>query len=67
MSERIVVKRLPRGETTPEGAFYARVDGSNVGVDDRAFWPTRADAMRCGVRYLTAKVTALASPAPAER
>lgn len=46
---RIVVKKLPRGETTEQGAYYAQVDGRNVGMPDRPFWRTHEQAKACGI------------------
>ncbi|MDP9787488.1 hypothetical protein J2861_001476 [Agrobacterium tumefaciens] len=52
MKHTIEVKRLPRGEYTLEGAFYAQVDGRNVGDPGRAFWQTRKQAQTCGERFV---------------
>ena len=51
---RIVVKKLPRGEATKQGAYYAQVDGRNVGMPDRPFWRTHEQAKACGVIFLAA-------------
>jgi len=53
MSElKIEVKRLPKGESTEWGAFYAEVDGRAVGAPGRPFWRTRKDAHRCGELFV---------------
>ena len=48
----VTVHRLPEGETTKWGAFYAQVDGRNVGEADRPFWKTRKQAKACGERFV---------------
>lgn len=55
-SGRIKVKTLPHGQTTEEGRFFVKVDGQKVGWGGRAFWPSRAEAIRCGMRNLTNKL-----------
>ncbi|MEF2549990.1 hypothetical protein VQ042_01255 [Aurantimonas sp. A2-1-M11] len=49
---RATAHRLGLGEYTADGAFYARVDGKNIGEDGRAFWPTRSDAQAAADRFL---------------
>jgi hypothetical protein len=48
--QRLKVRKLGLGETTKDGAFYPVIDGQAWGEDGRAFWPTRAEAMRVGIR-----------------
>lgn len=52
MGNEITVHRLPKGETTKWGAFYAQVDGRNVGDPDRPFWKTHKQAKACGDRFI---------------
>lgn len=54
--KRIKIVRLPNGETTDEGCFFARVDGKCVGENGRAFFETYEEALACGVRFLTKKI-----------
>lgn len=52
MKHVVEAMRLPDGETTEWGAFYATVDGRNVGDPDRPFWRTRKQAKACGERFV---------------
>lgn len=49
---KIEVKKLPCGEFTNDGAYYATVDGKPVGMPNRAFWRTREQARACGVIFV---------------
>jgi hypothetical protein len=51
-NHKIEVLRLPSGENTKWGAFYAQVDGRNVGDPDRPFWKTRKQPQACGERFV---------------
>lgn len=51
----IQTHKLPNGEFTDEGAYYATVNGVNVGEYGRAFWPTRAVARMCAERFVLAQ------------
>jgi hypothetical protein len=51
-AERVTVHSLPLGGYTSEGAFYAKVDGKNVGEAGRALFETASDAMACGRRFV---------------
>lgn len=49
----IEVRRLPAGENTKWGAFYAWTKGWPVEDEDgRPFWKTRKQAQKCGERYV---------------
>jgi hypothetical protein len=48
--QRLKVRKLGLGETTLEGSYYPTIDGKAWGENGRAFWPTRAEAMRVGMR-----------------
>lgn len=48
---RIKVKKLPFGETTPDGPYYPTVDGANVGEGGRAFWHTYGEAYAVAKRF----------------
>lgn len=50
---RLQVRKLGLGNFTEDGAFYACVDGKPIGENGRAFWPTRPEAVRVGMRFLT--------------
>ena len=50
---RLKVRKLGLGDYTEEGAFYPVIDGEAFGVPGRSFWPTKAEAMRVGIRILT--------------
>ncbi|NGN45195.1 hypothetical protein G6N74_29515 [Mesorhizobium sp. CGMCC 1.15528] len=52
MAGKIEVMKLPRGEYTKDGAYYATVDGRNIGMPGRAFWETREQANACGVIFV---------------
>lgn len=52
MKHTVEVKRLPAGETTEWGAFYAEVDGRAVGDPGQPFWRTRKQAQACGERFV---------------
>jgi hypothetical protein len=43
-NERIKVKKMPLGEYTSDGCYYAQVDGENIGVNGRTHWETEAAA-----------------------
>lgn len=47
--------KLPNGEFTEEGAYFATVNGKSIGEDGRAFWPTRALARMCAQRFVIAQ------------
>lgn len=51
----IQINKLPNGEFTSDGVYFAVVDGRNVGEAERAFWPTRKLARLCAERYLIAQ------------
>ena len=51
-NDRIKVKRLAFGDTTKDGAYYATVDGKNVGENGRTHWKTESAARDCGFRFL---------------
>ena len=51
----IQINKLPDGEFTSDGAYFAVVDGRNVGEVERAFWPTRKLARLCAERYVIAQ------------
>lgn len=52
MSQIIKVKKLPHEQYTLEGAFYATVNGKNVGEANRAFFHSHAEAKACGERFV---------------
>ena len=52
-SQRLKVRALPFGDSTADGRFYPVIDGDAWGDNGRAFWPTRSEAMRIGIRCLT--------------
>jgi hypothetical protein len=54
MGQQVSVHKLGLNETTVEGAYYAKVNGENVGTDGRAFWNTAAEAEACARRYVLA-------------
>lgn len=49
---RATAQRLGLGDTTPDGAFYPKVDGKPVGENGRAFWPTKEAALAIARRFL---------------
>lgn len=51
MTHKVEVKKLPNGEYTEQGAYYAIVDGRNVGMPGRPFWRTREQAKACGIIF----------------
>lgn len=56
--QRLKVRRLPFGDEAErggirEGAYYPVIDGVAWGENGRSFWPTKADAMRVGMKALT--------------
>lgn len=53
---RVMVRKLPYCVTSPEGRFYAVLDGKKVAERGRLYWHTKPDAFRCGVRFLTARL-----------
>jgi len=53
MKARASAQKLGLGETTSDGSYFPKVDGKPVGEDGRAFWPTRAEALRVANRFLT--------------
>lgn len=50
---RLKVRTLPFGDTTKDGRFYPTIDGEAWGEDGRAFWHTRAEALRVGIKCFT--------------
>ena len=52
MKKRVTTQRLGLGDTTDDGAFFAKVDGTPIGENGRAFWPTREEAAAAGDRFL---------------
>lgn len=53
MKARASAQKLGLSETTSDGAYFPKVDGKPVGEDGRAFWPTRAEALRVANSFLT--------------
>ncbi len=45
-------KKLPFGETTDEGSWWAEVDGQKIGEKGRAFWQTKSEAITCAKKYI---------------
>jgi hypothetical protein len=41
---KIKIYKLPLSQRTTEGAYWAKVNGANIGVDGRAFFETEAAA-----------------------
>lgn len=58
--ERIKVIKMPLGQTTNDGAYYAKVDGQNIGVNGRTHWHSEASAR------LAAKVFLYPAQSPTE-
>lgn len=52
MRQEVEVKRLPNGDHTKDGSFYAQVDGRPVGDANRQFWMTEEQAKECGERFV---------------
>lgn len=52
MDHTIKVRRLPFGDTTADGAFYAQVNGKNIGENGRAFWTTAFEARLAAERWV---------------
>lgn len=55
MSRRITIHKLPLNYYTLEGAYWAKVDGENIGEGGRTHWPTYDDAHACAVRFIAAR------------
>jgi hypothetical protein len=56
-TKRLQVKRTAFGDEAridgwKQGSYYPAIDGKAYGENGRAFWPTRAEAMRVGIRCL---------------
>lgn len=49
---KIKICKLGLGFSTPEGAYWAKVDGDNIGEDGRAFWETHEEAQAAAERYI---------------
>lgn len=49
---KIKICKLGLETFTDEGAFYAKVDGYNIGEDGRAFWETSEDAQAAADRFV---------------
>ena len=45
------VKRLPLGEFTMDGPFWAEVEGHRVGEDRQCFWQSEAEAKAAAFRW----------------
>ncbi len=54
---KVTTQKLGLGETTDQGAYYAKVDGHPIGERGRAFWHTRDEAHAAGRRF-AAKLSA---------
>lgn len=52
MTHSIVIKKLPLKERTEEGAYWAKVNGENIGIEDRAFFQTEAAARLAAYAYI---------------
>ncbi|MDY3551458.1 hypothetical protein R5W24_000534 [Gemmata sp. JC717] len=59
MKDRIKVCKLPNGERTEEGSYWAKVDGVNIGVNGRTHWETESAARLAAEVYI-----ATAEPTP---
>lgn len=52
LTDRIKICSLPLGERTEDGAFWAKVDGVNIGVNGRTHWETEAAAQLAAQVYI---------------
>lgn len=48
----IAVRKLPLGDTTPDGPYYPVVNGNVVGEKDRQFWKTHDEAYAAAERWV---------------
>ena len=48
----IIIVKMPLGETTADGPFYAKVDGHNIGINNRTHWDTEAATKLAAETYI---------------
>lgn len=51
-NERIKIIKMPFGEFTDQGAFYAQVDGENIGTKHRHHFQTKQEAIECAEEFI---------------
>lgn len=52
MKNEVKICKLGLGQTTKDGAYYAKVDGKNIGVDGRGFFDTPEAAQAAAEKYI---------------
>lgn len=51
----IKIRKFPNGERTEHGAYWATVDGDNIGVNGRTHWETEAAATLAAETYINSE------------
>ncbi len=52
MTNEIKICKLGLEQTTKDGAYYAKVNDKNIGVNDRGFWDTPELAQAAAEKYI---------------
>jgi hypothetical protein len=52
MKHKIKVCKMPFGDKTEQGEYYATVDGETVGDKELSHWKTYSEAFACARRFV---------------